>query len=180
LRFDPTREMEFRRELARKYLEDAEERIRSNDFKGCVQYSQLATENAAKAVIATRRTPSWGHDPSAELLEVADELESEQKRKATRLAEISSRLAPEHGRTTYGEPERFLTPWMLYNLEASERAIALAREAVEIMHQLITSASRVNQKENLKVSKRIDKTRSKTRKDACRAAKSVRRDRDQM
>lgn len=130
--------MEYRAQLAREYLQDAEDRFRSNDFKGCVQYSQLAAENAAKAVIAIRRAPSWGHDPSSELLEIAKELESGQEANATRLAEISSRLAPEHGRTTYGEPERFITPRMLYDLQAADRAIALAREAVAIMNQIIT------------------------------------------
>jgi HEPN domain-containing protein len=137
LRFDPTREMEYRAQLAREYLQDAEDRFHSNDFKGCVQYSQLASENAAKAVIAKRRTPSWGHDPSSELLEIAKELESEQDANVTRLAEISSQLAPEHGRTTYGEPERFLTPRMLYDLQAADRAIGLAREAVAIMNHMI-------------------------------------------
>lgn len=137
MKFNPTREMEYRAELARRYLTDAEERFHSNDFKGCVQNCQLAAENAAKAVIATRRTPSWGHDPSSELLEIAKEMESALSSKATRLAEISSQLAAEHGRTTYGEPERFVTPWMLYDLHAAERAISLATEAAGIMNQLI-------------------------------------------
>ncbi len=141
MRFNPTREMEYRAQLAREYLQDAEDRFRSNDFKGCVQYSQLAAENAAKAVIATRRTPSWGHDPSSELLEITKELESGQGGKATRLAQISSQLAPEHGRTTYGEPERFVTPRMLYDLQAADKAIALAREAIAIMNQMITGPS---------------------------------------
>jgi HEPN domain-containing protein len=138
LRFNPAHEIEYRLQLAQKYLEDAEQRLRSSDFRGCVQHSQLAAENAAKAVIATRRTPSWGHDPSSELLAVANELDSDRREKAVRLAEISSRLAPEHGRTTYGEPERFLTPWMLYDPQGAEGAIALAREAVAIMNQIIT------------------------------------------
>jgi len=141
LKFNPRHEMEHRTQMARKYLEDAEERLRSSDFNGCVQYSQLAAENAVKAVIATRRTPSWGHDPSSQLLEVAKELRPEQERDAARLAEISSRLAPEHGRTTYGEPERLVTPWALYDLQATQRAIALAREAIAIMKRMIPTSA---------------------------------------
>jgi len=137
LRFNPRREVEYRAQLAREYLEDAENSFRANDFKNCVQNSQLATENAAKAVVATRRTPSWGHDPSPELLEVGKELDSKQEAKAKRLAELSSQLAPEHGRATYGEPERFVTPRMLYDLEAAEKAIAVAREAAAIMNIMI-------------------------------------------
>ena len=137
MRFNPRREVEYRAQLAHEYLEDAENGLRANDFKGCVQNSQLAAENAAKAVVATRRTPSWGHDPSPELLEVARELDSQQEAKAKRLAELSSRLAPEHGRATYGEPERFVTPRMLYDLKAAEKAIAVAREAISIMNEMI-------------------------------------------
>jgi len=136
LRFNPRREVEYRAQLAHEYLEDAENSLRSNDFKGCVQNSQLAAENAAKAVVATRRTPAWGHDPSPELLEVARELGSQQEAKAKRLAELSSQLAPEHGRTTYGEPERFVTPRMLYDRRAAEKAIAVAREAIAIMDKM--------------------------------------------
>ena len=142
MKFNPSREIEYRIELARRFLQDAEERLRLSDFKGCVQCSQLAAENAAKAVIATKRTPSWGHDPSAELLEVAKELSAEHRESSTRLAAICSQLAPEHGRTTYGEPERFLTPWALYDLEAAQRSISLAREAVAIMNEIIASSSK--------------------------------------
>jgi len=138
LKFNPHREVEYRVQLAHEYLEDAEDSLRANNFKGCVQYSQLAAENAAKAVIATRRTPSWGHDPSAELLEVARELDPQQGAAAAHLAELSSQLAPEHGRATYGEPERFMTPRMLYDLQAAQRAIAIAREAIAIMNQMTT------------------------------------------
>ena len=137
MKLNPRREVEYRAQLAREYLEDAENSLRAGNFRGCVQSSQLATENAAKAVIATRRAPSWGHDPSAELLEVAGELDPQQRAEATRLAELSSQLAPEHGRATYGEPERYITPRMLYNLKAAEKAIALAREAVEIMNRIV-------------------------------------------
>lgn len=137
MRLNPRREMEYCAQLAREYLEDAESSLREGNFRGCVQSSQLATENAAKAVIAMGRAPSWGHDPSTELLEVARELAAQHRAKATRLAELSSQLAPEHGRATYGEPERFMTPRMLYDHGAAEKAIALAREAVEIMNQMI-------------------------------------------
>lgn len=137
MKFDPSHEIEYRAQLARGYLQDAERRLDSSDFKGCVQYSQLAAENAAKAVIATRRTPSWGHDPSSELLAIAKELGPDRQERVNRLAGISSQLAPEHGRTTYGEPERFLTPWALYDLQAADRAVALAREAVAIMNAII-------------------------------------------
>jgi HEPN domain-containing protein len=126
VKLDPRAEVDFRVRLAREYLEDADKRLREEDFRGCVQYSQLAVENAAKAVIATCRIPSWAHDPSEELMQIQGEFPAEDRGKITRLAEISSKLAPEHGRTTYGEPDRFLTPRMLYDQKAARQALGLA------------------------------------------------------
>lgn len=141
MKFDPARDVEYRAKLAREYLEDAESRVNANDHKGCVQYSQLAAESSAKAVIATRRSPSRGHDPSSELLEIAPDLSPEIGRDTRRLAELSSLLAPEHGRTTYGEPDQFKTPRMLYDLDSARRAIAIARVAVEIMNRILSASA---------------------------------------
>ena len=40
-----------------------------------------------------------------------------------------------------GESERFVTPWMLYNVHAADRAIGLAREGVAPMNELIRTRS---------------------------------------
>jgi len=141
MKFNPAREVEYLVKLAREYLEDAENGFNANDHKGCVQYSQLAAENSAKAVIATRRGPSWGHDPSSELLEIASDLGPDLDQRAKRLAELSSLLAPEHGRTTYGEPDQFKTPRMLYDPDSARRAIAIAREALEIMNRILSASA---------------------------------------
>jgi len=137
LRFNPEGEVKYRFQLALEYLEDAERSMRSGDYRGCVQYSQLSAENAAKAVIATRRVPSWGHDPSEELRQAVSDMGSDFKGRAERLAAIAALLAPEHGRVTYGDPTRMLTPRMLYDVGAAERCLSLAKEAAGIMRELL-------------------------------------------
>lgn len=137
MKLNPHGETEYRQRLAKEFLEDAEKRLQTGDFRGCVQLSQLAAENAAKAVVAAKRTPSWAHDPSPELLAVANDFEAEQNQSIQRLAQIATILAPEHGRTTYGEPERFATPKSLYNLDAARKALDLAKEAHELMKTLL-------------------------------------------
>ena len=137
MRFDPSSEAEFRQRLAKEFLDDAEGRLQAGDFRGCVQFSQLAAENAAKAVIATKRTPSWAHDPSPELLAISGDFDASLGQGIARLAEIATTLAPEHGRTTYGEPERFATPKSLYDIDAARRDLDLAKEAFELMKTLL-------------------------------------------
>jgi len=102
-----------------------------------VASSQLAAENAAKAVVAVYRVPSWSHDPSHELREVAAQLPASLKPLAEELASVAELLALERGRATYGEPARGLTPWELYTREDAEAALRRARKAVELAKTIL-------------------------------------------
>ena len=67
MKINPLGEVSYRLKLAVHYLKDAEDAYRRGDYRGTVASSQLSTENAAKAVIAFFRIPSWSHDPAPEL-----------------------------------------------------------------------------------------------------------------
>jgi HEPN domain-containing protein len=138
LRFNPRREVEYRIELATRFLEEAEKAWSSGDWRRVVESSQLASENAAKSVIAIYRIPSWSHDPYEELVEISLDLNPKYRKPISRLAEIAHELAPEHGRVIYGEPGRGVTPWDLYSREDAENALDKAREAVKTAKNLIT------------------------------------------
>lgn len=140
LRFNPESEVNYRAKLAHEFLEDAERRLEDGDYRGCVQCSQLSAENAAKAVIATRRIPSWGHDPSSELLQIVPEMNKGLWEKARRLGAIAARLAPEHGRTTYGDPLRMMTPRMLYDSGAAQESLRLAKEGIALMREILEAS----------------------------------------
>jgi HEPN domain-containing protein len=134
---DPESEVRYRVRLAEGYLREAEENFKREDFRATVAASQLAAENAAKAIIAIFRIPSWSHDPSHELREVISQLPQSLRPLAEELAGIAQLLAPEHGRVTYGEPTRGLTPWEIYGREDAEKALQLAKKAVELMRLIL-------------------------------------------
>ena len=134
---DPESEVRYRVRLAEGYLREAEENFKREDFRATVAASQLAAENAAKAIIAIFRIPSWSHDPSHELREVVSQLPQSLRPLAEELAGIAQLLAPEHGRVTYGEPVRGLTPWEIYGREDAEKALQLAKKAVELMRLIL-------------------------------------------
>lgn len=129
---DPREEVIYRFNFAVEHLEVAAKRFDIEDWAGVVQASQLAAENAGKAVIAHFRVPSWTHDPSRELREILVEFPEDLREHVVKLIEITSRLAPEHGRTSYGLPAERMTPGQLYDREYAEEAFRMAREAVEI------------------------------------------------
>jgi HEPN domain-containing protein len=133
IRLDPRSEVGYRLRLVERYLQDAEDAYRRGDLRGAVASSQLAAENAAKAVVAVYRVPSWTHDPSHELRELVDRMPQALRPSAEELAEVAELLAPERGRATYGEPARGLTPWEIYGGEDAEEALKRARRALELM-----------------------------------------------
>ncbi len=135
--FDPMDEVRYRYKLAINYLRDANEAFNRGDWRGTVANAQLSAENAAKAVIAVYRVPSWSHDPSGELQELVDRMPRELADLVIELANIAKRLAPEHGRSTYGEPSMGLTPWDIYTQGDAENALGMAKRAVEIMKTIL-------------------------------------------
>jgi Uncharacterized conserved protein related to C-terminal domain of eukaryotic chaperone, SACSIN len=130
-------EVRYRYKLAINYLRDANEAFNRGDWRGTVANAQLSAENAAKAVIAVYRVPSWSHDPSGELQELVDRMPRELADLVIELANIAKRLAPEHGRSTYGEPSMGLTPWDIYTQGDAENALGMAKRAVEIMKAIL-------------------------------------------
>jgi len=131
--FDPLEEVKCRRELAIRYLNEAKEFSQLNNWRATVASAQLSVENTAKAIIAIYKVPSWSHDPSDDLRDLVDGFPQELREYVRELVQISSTLAPEHDRTTYGEPSRGILPWDLYTKEDAERSIKLAERAVSIM-----------------------------------------------
>jgi Uncharacterized conserved protein related to C-terminal domain of eukaryotic chaperone, SACSIN len=130
-------EVRYRYKLAINYLRDANEAFNRGDWRDTVANAQLSAENAAKAVIAVYRVPSWSHDPSGELQELVDRMPRELADLVIELANIAKRLAPEHGRSTYGEPSMGLTPWDIYTQGDAENALGMAKRAVEIMKAIL-------------------------------------------
>jgi HEPN domain-containing protein len=130
--FNPLNEVRYRYRLAAEHLERAERLYSLGDWVGVVSSSQMAVENFAKAVIAIFEVPTWGHDPSNQLNGLAGRLPEEVIGDAEELAELAREMAPEHGRSTYGEPSAGLVPSEIYREDHAREALSKARKAGEI------------------------------------------------
>ncbi len=144
MKIDPFDEAVYRRKSALNYLNRANNAFKNKDLPGCILFSQLTVENAAKAVISIFKLPSWSHDPSSEIKDVLKEYAMEISKKNSKLidmlselAETSHLLAPEHGRATYGEPEKRLTPEDIYVLKDAEKTLEEAKKSIGIMEEFL-------------------------------------------
>jgi HEPN domain-containing protein len=136
-KLNPEGESDYRVELSRRHLQEAEDSFERDQYRRTVESSQLSAENAAKAVIALYRVPTWAHDPSKDLEEVSKNMDESFREIAMQLSKVARELAPEHGRVTYGDPVRRVTPWELYGKEEAREALRNARKAVGVMNQLM-------------------------------------------
>jgi len=129
---DPMEEVKYRYNLALQNFSRAESLLNLRDWAGSVHFSQLAVENFAKALVAAFEVPTWGHDPSKQLLELRNNFPKEYIKEIDELASIVRALAPEHSRSTYGEPDRGLTPADIYSEAHAIDAFDKAKKAKEI------------------------------------------------
>lgn len=138
-------EARYRLELSKGRLRRAVEALRRRDYVDCISEAQLSAENAAKAFIAVFRIPSWSHDPSSEVREVlmenrgciAERLGVDFIRDLEELASTAEGLAPEHGRVTYGDPERRIPPWEIFTEADARDALNRAERAYKIAERFL-------------------------------------------
>lgn len=135
--FNPLSDVKYRYRLAIENLERAERLFSLRDWVGPVSGSQLAVENFAKAVIATFEVPTWGHDPSNQLNGLIERLPGDMIDEVRELAASAREMAPEHGRSSYGEPGAGLVPSDIYGKDHASNALKKGRKAMEIAERVL-------------------------------------------
>jgi len=134
--FNPLNEVKYRYRLAIEHLQRAEKLYSVKDWVGVISTSQLAVENFAKAIISIFEVPTWSHDPSNQLKSLVRNLPSDTARDAEELANLTREMAPDHGRSTYGEPTRGLIPSDIYKKSHASRAIRNSKKAKKIAEKI--------------------------------------------
>ena len=132
---DSASDAEYRLRLARGFLAEAEEDLRSSRWRSCVDDAQLAVENAAKSVVARFGPVPRSHDMSAVLSEHLRQgtIPPQLRESVELLQDLSRQLGfEEHVRSDYGDEARGITPWELFQEPDAQRAIEVARRALDL------------------------------------------------
>ncbi|MBI4280367.1 MAG: HEPN domain-containing protein [Armatimonadetes bacterium] len=107
-------EARYRLALAKGHLEEARQDLQLGRWRSCASNSQLAAENAAKAVLALIGPVGRTHEPGDILLQALEEgrFPDTIRVQVRRIAECAERLGPEvHIRSAYGDEANLRTPW---------------------------------------------------------------------
>jgi len=127
---------EYRLELARGFLREAEQDLALGRWRSAVNSAQLTVENAAQGVISQRCPAPKTHQVAQELRLLLQETGAPPERAAllTELTECAEVLGRDvHIRTDYGDEVRRVTPWALFSQEDAEQALGHARRAVSLV-----------------------------------------------
>ncbi len=134
---NPLNEVKYGYRLAVEHLERAERSYSLRDWVGVMSSSQLSVENFAKAIIAVFEVPTWSHDPSNQLSGLIEKLPSDTIDDIKELISSARELAPEHGRSTYGEPSAGLVPSDIYEEAHASSALEKGRRARSIVEKVL-------------------------------------------
>jgi len=133
-------EVSYRLRLVQGFLEEARQDFNLERWRSCVDNSQLATENAAKAVLALLGPVGRTHNPSLLLREglAEGEFPTEIAPQVERLAECAELLGPDiHVQSDYGDEAGGRTPWELFDRDTARQALDLAEEVAELSQKLL-------------------------------------------
>lgn len=134
---------DYRLKLAEGFLDEAQQDVNLGRWRSAMDNSQLAVENAAKAVLALMGPVGRTHKPGPLLRQVVqDGTEISDPVKVKRLAQLAELLGFDvHMQTDYGDEMGGRTPWELFDESDARQALAMAEEAVKLAQEIIQAVS---------------------------------------
>ena len=138
-----TEEAEYRLRLAKGYLMEAREDVSASRWRSCVDGSQLAAENAAKAALSLLGPVGRTHNPAVPLRDALSRFPEGARPRVEKIAECAELLGPDvHIESDYGDESTWRTPWELYDESDAAEALGIAEAAVtQTQHLFAESVS---------------------------------------
>ena len=133
-------EVDYRLRPIEGYVEEAREDAALRRWRSCVDNSQLAAENATKAILARVGPVGRTHHPATLLMTAVGEQRypSALTAQLQRLAECARALGTQvHNESAYGNELARRTPWEIFGEAEARRALGLAEEALALAKQIV-------------------------------------------
>jgi HEPN domain-containing protein len=128
----------YRFRVAQGFLEESRQDVALTRWRSAVDNAQLATENAAKAVLALVGPVGRTHQPALLLRQALQIFSPSYQQYVERLSEQAEMLGFDvHVQTDYGDEMEGVTPWELFNEDDARSALAIAEEAVRLAQLII-------------------------------------------
>jgi HEPN domain-containing protein len=132
--------IQYRMHLAQGFLGEAEQDFTLERWRSCVDYAQLAVENAGKSILALFGIVPKTHDPAQQIAQVM-----RTRSLPSTIRDLLEQLLPgllalgsaEHFLTDHGDEVSYKLPWDLFGKDAATDALGAARRSIESACSLI-------------------------------------------
>ena len=129
---------QYRFRIAQGFLEESRQDVALTRWRSAVDSAQLATENAAKTVLALVGPVGRTHQPALLLRQALQIFSPSYQQYVERLSEQAEMLGFDvHVQTDYGDEMEGVTPWELFNEDDACSALSIAEEAVGLAQLII-------------------------------------------
>lgn len=136
------KDVEYRLNLARGFLGEAEQDFELQRWRSCVDNAQLAVENAGKAILMLFGVSPKTHEPAKQLshlinhgeipVSIRDEIKDV-------IPDFLTLGLEEHFMTDYGDESSYLLPWDIFTKESAKSALQAARLCTSKSERIVES-----------------------------------------
>lgn len=133
---------EYRKRLAKGFLNEARLNLEHQLWRSCVDNSQLSIENSGKMIIALFEPVEKSHNPSRQLKRLVDQkrLGDIFKPQVDEIVPILDRFGiEEHFMTDYGDEATRTDPWSLFDEEDAREALEMAERCYSLAEEIYTA-----------------------------------------
>ena len=147
-------EITYRLDLTKGFLAEAEQDVQLKRWRSCVDNSQLAVENAGKAVLALFGVVPKTHEPARQVAALLrDQLLPDELQEILQhmLPNLLALGATEHFLTDYGDEANYRLPWDLFTEDSAQDALKAARQCLEQLQSLLEAIATKRQEESERI-----------------------------
>jgi len=139
------KDVEYRLNLAKGFLGEAEQDFELQRWRSCVDNAQLSVENAGKAILMLFGIPPKTHEPAKQLAHLIDHSEipvSVRDDIKDVLPDFLTLGLEEHFMTDYGDESSYKLPWDMFTEKSAKSALQAARLCTSRSESIIESVRR--------------------------------------
>lgn len=144
-------DVEYRLNLAKGFLKEAEEDFQLKRWRSCVNSAQLSAENSGKAILMIFGVSPKTHEPARFLGKLVHDMEIP-KETGDKIKEILPDFltlgAEEHFMTDYGDESSYKLPWDIFDKESAKLALNAAKRCKSAAEDIIKNIRRWRSKKN--------------------------------
>lgn len=136
------KDAEYRKRLAKGFLDEAKLNYEYKLWRSCVDNSQLSIENCGKMIIALFEPIEKTHNPSRQLKRLIEQnrLSNASNLGIEELISILDRFGiEEHFLTDYGDEVTWTDPWSLFTEEDAKQALEMAERCYHLGEEILST-----------------------------------------